>query len=165
MFGSAGFATITFAAFGDLVADSIDPFRAACRARLAEHMAEAGIDWLLIDLLNTGENPDVSQNFIDIEFPGGSELQFTFGAPGNNFHDEVGQITIYVKTRLGAGTTVRNTAESYAQMLRDRFRNDRFAADVGTVRIRTVAAMGAGQDEAGLWVEAVALGYQIFNVG
>jgi len=60
---------------------------------------------------------------------------------------------------------VRNLAESYAGALRARFRNDRFAAGNGTVRIVSTATMGGGHDEAGLWVEAVALGYETFNIG
>jgi len=128
-------------------------------------LADLGIGWPIVDLHNAGENPDVSQGFVALDFPGGSEDQYTFGAPGLNFWREQGQVTLYVKTRLGAGMTVRNLAESYAGALRSRFRNDRFVAGNGTVRIVSTAPMGGGHDEAGLWVEAVALGYETFNIG
>ena len=66
---------------------------------------------------------------------------------------------------LGAGVTKRDLAETYAAALRVKFRKDRFAAGAGTVRITSVAPMGGGHTEAGLWAEAVALGYEIFNIG
>lgn len=118
-----------------------------------------------IDLRNAGENPDVSLGFVALDFPGGSEDQYTFGAPGLNFWREQGQVTLYVKTRLGAGMTMRNLAESYAGVLRARFCNDRFVVGNGTVRIVSTAPIGGGHDEVGLWGEAVALGYETYNVG
>jgi hypothetical protein len=142
-----------------------DPLRMAFRERLVVWLADLGIGWPIRDLHNTGDNPDVSQGFVVLDFPGGSEDQYTFGAPGLNFWREQGQVTLYVKTRLGAGMTMRNLAESYAGALRSRFRNDRFAAGNGTIRIASTAPMGGGHDEAGLWVEAVALGYETYNVG
>ena len=36
---------------------------------------------------------------------------------------------------------------------------------VASVRITSTAPMGGGHDEAGLWVESVALGYELYNVG
>lgn len=142
-----------------------DPLRMAFRDRLMVWVVDLGIGWPIRDLYNTGDNPDVSEGFVALGFPGGSEDQYTFGAPGLNFWREHGQVTLNVKTRLGAGMVVRNLAESYASGLRARFRNDRFAAGNGTVRIVSTAPMGGGQDEAGLWVEAVALGYETFNIG
>ena len=44
-------------------------------------------------------------------------------------------------------------------------RGDRFVAGAVTVQITGTAAMGGGQDEGGLWVEAVGLAYRVFNVG
>ena len=41
----------------------------------------------------------------------------------------------------------------------------RFAAGSRSVRITSTAPMGGGHDEAGLWVESVALAYEIYNVG
>ena len=49
--------------------------------------------------------------------------------------------------------------------IRTAFRMRRFAAGARTVRITATAPMGGGHDEAGLWVESVALAYEIYNVG
>lgn len=143
-----------------------DPVRSAFRDRLLAWKADLGIPWPVVDLVNTGENPDASQGFFTLEFPGGPiESQFTFGAPGQNLWIEEGQATLYIKTRLGAGTAARDQAELYGAQLRSRFRGDRFAAGTVTVQITGTAAMGGGQDEGGLWVEAVGLAYRVFNVG
>ena len=143
-----------------------DPVRAAFRDRLLAWKVDLGIPWPAIDLTNTGENPEASQGFLALEFPGGPvESQFTFGAPGQNLWIEEGQATLYIKTRLGAGTAVRDQAELYGAQLRSRFRGDRFAAGTVTVQITGTAAMGGGQDDGGLWVEAVGLAYRVFNVG
>jgi hypothetical protein len=154
-----------FGGYGEEAGAVGDEFRDACRARLQAHISTAGISWSLLDLLNTGTNPDVSSSFIDIEFPGGNEDQYTFGAPGNNFFDERGQLTIRVTTRLGAGLTERNLAEIYAGRLRNLFRNDRFAAGNTTVRITAAEPMGGGHDEAGLWSESLALRYRRYVIG
>ena len=45
------------------------------------------------------------------------------------------------------------------------FRMRRFAAGARSVRITSTAPMGGGVNEAGLWVESVALGYELYNVG
>lgn len=143
-----------------------DPVRSAFRDRLLAWKGDLGIPWPVVDLVNTGENPDASQGFLTLEFLGGPvESQFTFGAPGQNLWIEEGQATLYIKTRLGAGTAVRDQAELYGAQLRSRFRGDRFAAGTVTVQITGTAAMGGGQDEGGLWVEAVGLAYRVFNVG
>jgi Bacteriophage related domain of unknown function len=141
-----------------------DPLRDAFRTRLRTHATAAGIAWPIKDLFNTTETPDATE-FLDLEFPGGSEDQYTFGAPGSNLFREQGQVTLRVCTMLGAGVTKRDLAETYAAALRSKFRKDRFAAGAGTVRITSVAPMGGGHTEAGLWAEAVALGYEIFNIG
>ena len=143
-----------------------DSFRLAFRDRLLVWMTDLGIAWPIRDLVNAGDNPDVSRGFVALDFPGGQvDAQYTFGAPGRNFWIEEGQVTVYLKTRLGAGTALRNQAELYGAQLRGRFRGDRFVAGTVTVQITGTAAMGGGQDEGGLWVEAVGLAYRVFNVG
>ena len=74
-------------------------------------------------------------------------------------------MTVNICTRLGAGTTKRDQAETYAAAIRTAFRMRRFAAGSRSVRITSTAPMGGGHDEAGLWVESVALAYEIYNVG
>lgn len=164
MYGDLPLASVSLGATTtDLVIG--DPLRLAFRERLVVWLADLGISWPIADLRNAGENPDVSLGFVALDFPGGSEDQYTFGAPGLNFWREQGQVTLYVKTRLGAGMTMRNLAESYAGVLRARFCNDRFVVGNGTVRIVSTAPIGGGHDEVGLWGEAVALGYETYNVG
>lgn len=151
-----------------------DPLRDAFRAELATVLAVSpAIPWPVKDLQNTTEQPapaaadaaSAGQGHFEIEFPGASEAQYTFGAPGSNFHRETGQVTIRAVTRLRAGTTVRDLAEGYLATVRSRFRMRRFAVGSLTCRITDSAPMGGGQDEAGMWVESLALGYEIFNVG
>ncbi|MFN4018369.1 MAG: hypothetical protein ACK4JB_23740 [Reyranella sp.] len=103
--------------------------------------------------------------YFEIEFTGGSEAQYTFGAPAANLHRERGQVTIRAVTRLRAGTTVRDLAETYLAQIRSAFRMRRFAAGARTIRITAVAPMGGGFDEGGMWVESLALAYETYNVG
>lgn len=145
--------------------DAGDEFRDACRTRLLEHILTAGIAWSFLDLLNTGDDPEVTTPFIDIEFPGGDEAQYTFGAPGSNFYLESGRLTVRVCTGLNAGLSRRNTAEAYAGRLRTLFRNDRFPAGSTTVRIKAAAPLGGGQNEAGLWCEFIDLRYERYVTG
>jgi len=151
-----------------------DTLRDAFRAELATVLAVSpSIPWTVKDTLNTAEQPappaaavaGSAAGYFEIEFPGGSEAQFTFGAPGANLHREQGQVTIRAVTRLRSGTTNRDLAESYLATVRDRFRMRRFAAGSRSIRITAVAPMGGGFDEGGMWVESVALGYEIYNVG
>lgn len=151
-----------------------DPLRDAFRTELATVLAiTPAIPWSVKDLQNTTELPappaadaaSSAQGWFEIEFPGASEEQYTFGAPGQNFHREQGQVTIRAVTRLRAGATVRDLAEGYLATVRSRFRMRRFAVGSLSCRITDTAPMGGGMDEAGMWVESLALGYEIFNVG
>lgn len=139
-----------------------DTLRDAFRARLATHRTTAGVSLAIKDTVNTTENPDASAGYLELEFPGGSEGQYTFGAPGSNLHMEDCQVTLRVCMPLGSS---RDTGEAAAEALRNLFRMDRFAAGSRTVRITATAPMGGGQDEAGMWAESVALGYRVFNTG
>ena len=150
-----------------------DTLRDAFRTRLAAHRTTASIPWPIVDVLNTAEQPapaaanaaSTAQGHLELDFLGGSEAQYTFGAPASNLHREQGQVTVRIVTRLRAGTTVRDLAETYAAALRNLFRMDRFAAGSRTIRITAVAPMGGGFDEGGMWVESLALAYEIYNVG
>jgi len=150
-----------------------DPLRDAFRAELATIRTAASIAWPIKDTLNTSEQPNppaagvasTAAGHLELEFPGGSEAQYTFGAPAANFHREQGQVTVNVVTRLRTGTTNRDLAETYAAAIRSAFRMRRFAAGSRSIRITAVAPMGGGHDEGGNWVESVALGYEVFNIG
>jgi hypothetical protein len=140
-----------------------DSLRDAFRARLQTHVTTAGLTLPVKDLVNTKARPDASASFIALDFPGGTpERQLTFGAPGANFHDETGQVTILVCGKPGHD---RDTCEAAAEALRNLFRMDRFAARSRTVRITATAPMGGGEDDGGFWVESVALFYEVINVG
>lgn len=151
-----------------------DPLRDAFRAELAVVLAVApAIPWPVKDVINTADQPappaagvaGSAAGWFEIEFPGGSEEQYTFGAPGSNWHRERGQVTIRAVTRLRAGKTIRDLAEGYLATLRTRFRLRRFSVGSQQVRIIATMPMGNGVDEGGRWVESLALEYQLFNIG
>lgn len=149
------------------------PFKDAWRTRLATHRSAAGYTatWPIKDVDNTAEHPgvpsDAVQGFLEFEFPGGPpDRQYTFGAPGSNLHDERGQVTLRVVSRLRAGATLRDAAEAIAEAMRSRFRNDRFDTSAGrTIRVDGVSPLSDGFDEGGTYVVTVLLSYQMFNVG
>lgn len=153
-----------------------DPLFDAFRAELDTVIAAASpaIAWVRKDLENTSEQlaPPAAgvaasaAGWFEIEFPGGSEDQFTFGAPGNNLHSEVGQITIRAVTRLRAGKTIRDLAETYLGQIRRGFRMRRFTlSGPSEIRVTSTATMGGGETEGGQWVETIALAYNVFHRG
>lgn len=151
-----------------------DPLRDAFRTALGTVVTEQSILWPIKDTLNTATQPappaagvgTALAGHLELEFLGGGEEQYTFGAGTSDLHREQGQVTVRVATRLRAGTTKRDLAESYARGIRNGFRKRRFTTSTGReVRITAVAPMGGGFDEAGFWVESVALGYETFNLG
>ena len=140
-----------------------DPLRDAFRSELATVRTAASISWAIKDTLNTNINPDASAGYLELEFPGGSEEQYTFGAPSANFHREQGQVTVRVVAPRGNATN-RDLAETYAASIRSAFRMRRFAVGSRSIRITSTAPMGGGEDEGGMWSESVALGYEVYNV-
>ena len=144
-----------------------DPLRDAFRDQLDAVIAAASpaITWVRKDTTNTTTDPDVATGYFDLEFPGGSEAQYTFGAPGSNLFREQGQVTIRVCAPLGAS---RDLAETYASQVRNLFRGQTyrsFAVGSRTCRITETAPLGDGEDDAGMWAESIALAYEIYNVG
>jgi hypothetical protein len=140
-----------------------DTLRDAFRARLVALAGQSPAVTLAVkDLVNTTELPDASVSFLALEFIGGSEDQYTFGIPGHNRFLEIGQVTLRVCAPIGSD---RDTCEAAAEILRNRFRNDSFAAGNRTIRIVDTTPMGGGQDEGGLWVESIGLRYRVFNTG
>lgn len=143
-----------------------DAFRDAIRGALdAILQANPSITWPHKDTLNTGVKPDASTGYFELEFPGGEEDQLTFGAPGANDWKEVGQITVRAVLRQSAGKTERDKAERFVEIVRQAFRGRRIVLGSRAIRIVRTGAMGGGHDEAGMWVESIALEYQRFNVG
>jgi hypothetical protein len=141
-----------------------DTLRDAFRAELDNIIAAVAplITWSQKDTLNTGLNPDASTGYFELEFPGGSESQFSFGQPGADMFEERGQVTLRAIAPLGRD---RNLAESYALILRNQFRGRRFLAGGRQIRIDAVGSLDAGVIEAGLWASSIALGYIVYNIG
>lgn len=140
-----------------------DPLRDAFRTKLAAVLTAASIPWPLQDTLNTGNQPDVQGSFIDLDFAGGQETQFTYGAPGSNFWKETGQVMIRL---LPARNIGHDLAEAYGLAIRNAFRHARFTMTTGQrVRVDSVAPMGGGFVDAGWWCETVAVAYTVFNTG
>ncbi|WP_295135708.1 hypothetical protein [uncultured Reyranella sp.] len=152
-----------------------DPLRDAFRTELDTVIAAASpaILWARKDLLNTTDQPApppagasaAASGWFEIEFPGGTEQQVTFGAPGANLHREQGQVTIRAVTRLRAGKTIRDLAETYMAQVRTGFRMRRFTAGGLDIQVTSTGAMGGGEDEAGQWAESLALAYSVYNRG
>ena len=151
-----------------------DPLRDAFRTELTTVLAMAtAIPWTVKDVINTAEQPAPpaagaaasAAGWFEIEFPGAAEGQYTFGSPGNNLHREIGQVTIRVVTRLRAGTTNRNLAETYLAQIRRGFRMRRFVSGSLEIRVTSTAPMGDGEAEGGQWVTSLALAYSVFNRG
>jgi hypothetical protein len=143
-----------------------DTFRDAIRGALdAVLLANPAVTWPHKDTLNTGVKPDASTGYFELEFIGGDENQYTFGAPGFNDWQEIGQITVRAVLRQNAGKTERDKAESYLETIRSAFRGRRIPIGPRAIRIVRTGVMGGGQDEAGMWVESIGLEYQRFNIG
>lgn len=152
-----------------------DALRDAFRAELATVIAAASpaITWSIKDVVNTTDQPappaagaaTAATGWFEIEFPGAGESQYSFGSPGNNLHREVGQVTIRAVTRLRAGTTIRDRAETYLAQIRSGFRMRRFTSGSLSIRVTSTAPLGGGETEGGQWVESLALSYSVFNRG
>lgn len=140
-----------------------DPLRDAFREQLKAIRIDLGISWPVRDTLNTADNPDAVLGYLELEFPGGFEDQFTFGAPGSNLFNERGQVTLRVVAPMDGSS--RDTAEIYADQLRTAFRARRFPVGDRSIRIYAAQPFGGGHTEAGVWAESIGLDYQVFNVG
>lgn len=152
-----------------------DTLRDAFRAELDNVIRDASpsISWTRRDLQNTttpatlhaANAAAASQGWFEIDFMGGSEEQYTFGAGSSDLHRETGQVTVRAVTRLGAGDAVRDTAERYVEQIRTAFRKRRFMAGSTKVFVDAVQPMGGGFGEGGEWVESFAIAYRRYNVG
>lgn len=142
-----------------------DPFRDAIRAELEAVCTELSISIAVVDTINTDENPDASAPYFELEFPGGSESQYSYGAPGSNLYLEQGQITVRIVVPIGAD---RDAAEAAASSIRAAFRSlphSRIALGSHQIRITGTGALGNGLTEGGMWAESIALAYEVYNVG
>lgn len=140
-----------------------DPLRDAFRTLLATVKTERSIAWPTKDTLNTSENPDASEPYLELAFDGGAEAQGTFGAPGGNLHDEEGQVRLNVYMPMG---TEQAQGEVYGRALRTGFRARKFLTSEGRdVSIDAVTPMGGGETLGGMWLETIVLSYRTTNLG
>lgn len=147
-----------------------DRFKDAVRTRLETHRITLGYSeaWEIKDTDNTSVSPGVTRQskggHLELVFPGGqTERQYTFGSPGDNLWEEVGQVTLRVVTPRGMN---RDDAEVVATEFRNLFRGDRIFFDQSTdIRIKATSPIGDSHDEGGNWVISISLEYQIFNRG
>lgn len=140
-----------------------DPFRDAFRAEFQSILnSNPSITWTLRDTLNTRTIPDASVGFFELEFPGGSEEQTSFGVPGSNIFTEYGQVTLRAVTPRGQGTS---KAEAFMEIVRPQFRGRRFPLGSQMIRVDAVQPMGGGFTEGGEWAEALAIGYTLQRIG
>ncbi|MFO1158428.1 MAG: hypothetical protein U1E60_06290 [Reyranellaceae bacterium] len=143
-----------------------DPLHDAFLAHVGAITAIIGVEapWRVVDTRNTGINPDAGAPYIDFEILPGREDQVTFGAPGENFHLETGQITIGFNMPLGEH---QQTAGRYAARLVAAFRTSArtFEAEGRLVTLYQPLRMGGGDTVGGLWREAMAVTYEIYHVG
>ncbi len=144
-----------------------DTIRDAFRAELDAVIAAASpaITWSRRDGLNTDDQPDATTGYFELEFMGGDETPYTFGAPGSNFHRENGSVAIHAMAPAARSKTKRDLAEKYLEQIRTAFRARRFTAGSVQVRITGTAPMGGGQVEGGMWSESLVLTYETFNIG
>lgn len=140
-----------------------DPLRDAFRALLSTVKTEKSIAWATKDTLNTAENPDAAEPYLELEFDGGREEQATFGAPGGNLHDEDGQVRLNLYMPLGADQA---QGEVYGRALRNGFRARQFQTSEGRdVSIEAVTPMEGGETVGGMWLETIVLSYRTTNLG
>lgn len=140
-----------------------DPLRDAFRTKLAAIVAAASIPWPVQDTLNTGTQPDAAASFIDLEFNGGQETEYTFGAPGSNLWKETGQVMVRLYPARNIG---HDLLETYALAIRNALRHARFVMSTGqTVRLDAVSPLGGGFVDAGWWCETIGISYTIYNTG
>ncbi len=139
-----------------------DPLRDAFRSLLATVKTEQSITWATKDTLNTSENPDAAAPYLELTFDGGSEQQGTFGVPGQNLHDEVGQVTVNVCTPLGSN---RDLAEDYTRRLRTALRGRNFTTAEDREVFIDAISPPSGAPDGGLWVESILISYSTTNLG
>lgn len=150
-----------------------DPLHAAFLAYLTSELDEVGLalPWRIIDTRNTGQDPDATTPYVDFEITPQAADQYTTGAPGANLHREQGQIIIAFKVPFGDtvdATNHQDLAGEHAYALFRRWLSptyNRFTCDSRQVRLFAPLRLGFGEDDGGMWIETMAVSYELFHVG
>ena len=144
-----------------------DPLRDAFRSELASIVAAANsptIAWSILDTVNMPQTPDALTNFITLRFGQSHEDHFTFGAPGNDFWKEEGDVFVDLFCAIDSG---HDTVEKYALEIRNAFRSTthrRITMNTGqTIRIVSVGPINGDRIDGGWWCETVPIAYRVFN--
>lgn len=150
-----------------------DPLHAAFLAYLTSELDEVGLalPWRIIDTRNTGQDPDATTPYVDFEITPQPTVQYTTGAPGSNLHQEQGQIIIAFKVPFGDTIDVTNHQDLAGEHAYALFRRwlssnyNRFICDSRQVRLFSPLRLGFGEDDGGMWIETMAVSYELFHVG
>lgn len=128
------------------------------------------ITWVVQDTDNSpGDSPDASSSYIQIRFEGGNESRMTWGAPGSDYFEEIGDVYIDFLVPLGDG---REEQERHARTVREafasvthRFFHTSVASSSIRIEITTASPLGAAQGVDGaMSCKTIGLGYRIYNV-
>lgn len=146
-----------------------DPLHVAFAAHLASELTnECGFasPWTVKDTRNTALVPDASAPYVDFEITAQPTDQYTTGAPGSNLHQEQGQIIIAWKVPFGDAAN-QLLAGTYAAALFNRFLylGTRFTVGSMTCRLFSPVRLGYGEDDGGMWIETMAVSYELFHIG
>jgi hypothetical protein len=139
---------------------SDDRVRAAFKTELDTIIAAESIPFARKDTENVYASATGETGFTALEFDGGPPMdQYTFGAPGNNFYRERGNVWIRVVAPLNSG----NDVAGYARAISDAFLQRRFALANGW-GVRTLSSPPSPNRATGRWIENVAVSYLVYNL-
>jgi len=145
-----------------------DPLHAAFSTHIASELDECGLalPWTVKDTRNTGLDPDAGAPYVDFEITPQPTAQYTTGAPGANLHQEQGQIIIAFTVPFGDSAN-QLLAGQYAAALFQRFLylGRRFTCGDRSVRLFLPVRLGYGENDGGMWIETMAVSYELFHVG
>lgn len=143
-----------------------DVVRDLFRNKLDAIIRANSIQWRQVDGINVPGQPDAQNPYFVLEFLGGSEDQYSFGSPGNNFFLEIGQVNVRVVTPKHRSVEMRRLAEAYAAIIRNSFRSVSMQITEGhDVRVERTMPLGDGFTEGGMWTETIGLEYRVYNTG
>jgi len=149
-----------------------DPVCDAFRTKLQDILDNAvpPITWLVEDTDNGTAAPDPGTPYIQIRFEGGgTESRFTWGAPGADFFEEIGDVFIDFLVALGGGREEQernaHTVRTAFASLAHRFFYTSVASGSLRIEITNASPLGAAQGVDGaMSSKTIGLSYRIYNV-